>query len=90
MAIFCDILHMRYYWNVKMPVILILQALTLQGGGNIENIVQPYTSHNWGVIVNNAGWYKKSEDSMVLISNIITVLNIMVLWSLRNIIVAYT
>ena len=37
-AMFCDILHMWYYWfrNVKMFVILILQALTLQGGDNIE------------------------------------------------------
>ena len=41
MAIFCDILHMWYYWKVKMFVILILQPLILQGGDNIEILPNP-------------------------------------------------
>ena len=40
-AIFCDILHMRYYWNAKMLAILILQTLILQDGDNIEILPNP-------------------------------------------------
>ena len=40
-VIFCDIVHMQYYWNMKMFAILILQALILQGGDNIEILPNP-------------------------------------------------
>ena len=42
-AIFCDILHMRYYWNVKILAILILQAQILQDGDKIEILPNPST-----------------------------------------------
>ena len=40
--VFSDILHMRYYWHVKMFAILILHTLILHSGDKYRNIAQPY------------------------------------------------